>query len=288
MEGIAQTGLASLAARRTGRLAGQVSWWLSERGLDAARWPANLARELPGRARRLGRAARDGLHAIPVLPPPLAEYYRSRPGRLRAVWALDLGARFFDLAGGPELAEFFLRGLTRATPLTVAEQAAAATLLGPAAIRWGEVRVAEGGVLWLIFARNGNRAFTTWHTVNMPLAGRHTRSHLDIVIHELVHVYQYERLGSASIVEALLAQVTAGYGYGGESGLQADQAAGRGYAYYNREQQAQIVQDFFTMCERGETTPHAGRHHGHESPAPRPDPGAPYRVCLAELWAGQI
>ncbi len=49
-------------------------------------------------------------------------------------------------------------------------------------------------------------AFAVFHTINLPATGRHARDHLDIVLHELVHVYQYERAGSRYFAEALLAQ----------------------------------------------------------------------------------
>ena len=106
-----------------------------------------------------------------------------------------------------------------------------------------------------IFAHNGNLAFTTWHTVNFPRNGRHTRANRAILVHEVAHVYQYEQVGSRYLGEAIYMLIKTKrdcYAYGGVEGLQQDWAAGKRYRDYNREQQAQIVQDYFSRCERGQ------------------------------------
>ena len=54
--------------------------------------------------------------------------------------------------------------------------------------------------------------------------------------------------------QAIHAQMTVGYGYGGPAGLNADKAAGKHYRDYNREQQAQIAQDYYTLVQNGEDT----------------------------------
>ena len=76
-----------------------------------------------------------------------------------------------DLFGVPELFAFLWRAVTRASPLTGDEIVAATSVLGPPALRFQDIRVAQGGVLRPIFRRNGDRAFATFHTVNLPAAG---------------------------------------------------------------------------------------------------------------------
>ena len=49
--------------------------------------------------------------------------------------------------------------------------------------------------------------------------------------------------------QALHAQATAGYNYGDLAGLRAARAAGQGILSFNREQQAQIVEDFFLIAQ---------------------------------------
>src|SRR5690606_26737292 len=117
-----------------------------------------------------------------------------------------------------------------------------------------DVRIAEGGILPLIFRLNGARAFCTWHTIHLPREGRHTREDLSLLVHEATHVFQYERLGTAYIGEALHAQRRLGsgaYDYGGARGLQAAVSQGSGYGVFNREAQAQIAQDYYRHREAG-------------------------------------
>jgi hypothetical protein len=158
-----------------------------------------------------------------------------------------LACRALDLLGVPELLEAAWRLLTRTSPLTAAEMAAAAGVLGTQALRYRQVRVAEGGLLPVVFACNGGRAFALFHTVNLPGSGLRVRANLGLLVHELVHVCQYERAGSGYIVEALWAQRHAGYDYGGPAGLRQARAAGLGFRHLNREQQAQLAQDYFRI-----------------------------------------
>lgn len=72
--------------------------------------------------------------------------------------------------------------------------------------------------------------------------------HEALLIHELVHVWQYERLGSVYIPLALKAQHSKeGYDYGGVQALQQALATGRDLLDFNLEQQADIVADYFCL-----------------------------------------
>ncbi|WP_435011940.1 hypothetical protein P12x_006174 (plasmid) [Tundrisphaera lichenicola] len=68
---------------------------------------------------------------------------------------------------------------------------------------------------------------------------------IDVLIHELTHVWQYQHDGIIYIPEALDAQMTGGYEYFGVSNLQATMARGGGLRSFNREQQGEIVQDYY-------------------------------------------
>jgi Domain of unknown function (DUF4157) len=182
---------------------------------------------------------------------PEAKPEAGRRGRMGARLGGAL-AGVVDFLRLPLLLEPLVRAVTRATPLGAAELAAGKELLGEHALRWEKVRIARGGLLRFVFRLNGGRAFTLWHTINLPDSGAHSRANRSIVVHELVHVLQFERVGSAYIGQALHAQATTGYGYGGPEGLRRDRAAGKSYRDYNREQQAQIVQDCFSRRTRGE------------------------------------
>jgi len=247
------------AGRRAARATTVTSAWLGNRLQDLAMWLVNLLRELPPRVARLAIALWRGVRGVVLaLPrayraatdrsgPGLAAWLRRVP-RDVGIWLIVLLFRVLDLFGVPELWSFVLQMVCHVTPLTGPEIGAAAGILGPTAIRYADVRIAEGGALNFIFARNGGRAFTTFHTVNLPTTGRHSRTHFDILLHELVHVYQYERTGGLYVAEAIYAQHTTGYSYGTPDDLVQCLATGICYRNFNREQQAQLVQDYYERC----------------------------------------
>ena len=136
-------------------------------------------------------------------------------------WIHRLVTQLFDLVGGPEIAQFFFHFFTMTTPLTEDEIEMMSSIAGPKAIRYDEVRVAGSGLLDIIFRFNGNLAFATWHTVNMPRKGSHTRANQSILAHELTHVYQYEQVGTRYLGEAIYMLVKTKrdcYEYGGSAG----------------------------------------------------------------------
>ena len=222
--------------------------WLAAAVRDALLWPLNLARDLPARMARLGQA-------LGPIDPPMETATGAREarplGRRLGARAHRIVAALFDLAGGPELAQFALRRAVRTSVLQPEEIAAVASVLGPDAIRYDQVRVAEEGVLRQVFSRNGNRAFCAWHTICLP---RGSRADLSLLVHEATHVFQYETIGTRYILEALYEQWRQGpacYRYGGAPGLRACIEQGRHYDIFNREAQAQIAQDYFRLQEQG-------------------------------------
>ena len=243
------------AFRRAGSTVERAADWLADRIEDAGGWAANLVRYLPARIARLAKTLVAALAGIFTLLPSGVRIAR-RGGRqhvppfLRAaarrglVRTIQFVLEVLDLLGAPELFALFWRIATHTSPLTGEEIAAAAAVLGPRAMRYQDIRVAQGGVLRWIFAKNGQRAFATFHIINLPEQGDHQRSNVEIVVHEIVHVYQYERAGSRYLAEAILAQREEGYGYGGVEGLVDAVRKGKQIGNFNREQQAQIVQDY--------------------------------------------
>ena len=142
-------------------------------------------------------------------------------------------------------------GLETATPLSPAERQAAQSVLGESALRWDDVRVVTGGIWAPLWAINHRRAVTTFHTINIPGAER--EACIDVMVHELTHVMQFEKVGAIYIPEALHAQATDGYGYGS---LDDARAAGKPFSQFNREQQAQLAQDYYNAAV-GNNTRHA-------------------------------
>ncbi|PKO21810.1 MAG: hypothetical protein CVU38_12755 [Chloroflexi bacterium HGW-Chloroflexi-1] len=189
-------------------------------------WAVNLLRDLPARLARVAVTVWAALWGLVTWLPHGGRAWRAGGATDFRRWAraslrrgggrlFSLVMQLLDLIGAPELVGLVLRAVTRATPLTGAEIAAAAAVLGPTGLRYGDVRIAEGGLLRLVFKLNGGRAFTTFHTVNLPNRGGHQRSAVDILVHELVHVYQHECVGGVYIGECVYAQATTGYDYGG-------------------------------------------------------------------------
>jgi hypothetical protein len=239
-----------------------VTHWLSERLRDVTMWPINLVRDFPIRLGRLlhtlGQGALGLIFVWPALWAALqAGQMRTWSGQTLAGfggWLHRLLTQLFDLGGGPEVGQIVMRLITRTTPLTGDEIASISSVLGPNALRYEDIRVAEGGLFDLIFKLNGNLAFATWHTVNMPREGHHTRANRAIMVHELTHVYQYERVGTRYLGEAIYMLIKTKrdcYNYGASGGLQQACDAGRTYRDFNREQQAQITQDYYTLRQRG-------------------------------------
>ncbi|MBC7883948.1 MAG: hypothetical protein H7X99_00635 [Saprospiraceae bacterium] len=69
-----------------------------------------------------------------------------------------------------------------------------------------------------------------------------------IFIHEMVHVWQYQRFGSIYIARAIKAQRSkAGYDYGGVSNLYQIMIKGGSLLDFNFEQQADIIEDYYKM-----------------------------------------
>lgn len=158
---------------------------------------------------------------------------------------MERAFKVLDTLRLPRLLEIVWHLLTRVSALAEPELKAAVSVLGAECISYISVRVAQGGILAVIFRLNGGRAFTTFHTINIPWSGDHARQHLDIIVHELTHVCQFEVVGSVYIWQALRAQRTIGYSYGGWQQLKQDRDNGKHYRDYNREQQGQMAQDYY-------------------------------------------
>jgi hypothetical protein len=156
-----------------------------------------------------------------------------------------VGTRLIDLleiGGIGEVAETvneFVKFNTRA--LNGREVAIAKSVFG-ISIDLTLVRVDERAVLGPSFTK---RAFTSFHTIN-AWGGLED----SVLVHELTHVWQYETAGAIYMAQALHGQFQRGrdaYNYGGPDGLRAAQAKGQGLTAFNREEQAQIVQDFYLI-----------------------------------------
>lgn len=86
-------------------------------------------------------------------------------------------------------------------------------------------------------------AFVTFNTINCT-----KKMSKAILVHELVHVWQYQKFGSLYIPRALTAQWSAvGYDYGGLQALYHDMLEGGRFIDYNFEQQGDIFQHYYSL-----------------------------------------
>lgn len=200
-----------------------------------AHWIARL----PERVRRLLLGLWEGVKS---LKPWSLDWWKSLSQATTWLNLLKwLGTRLIDLleiAGVGEIYETvadFIKFNTR--KLTDGEIRKASTVFG-SSINFSLVRVDEGAVLGPAFSK---RPYTSFHTINAW--GGMTD---DTLMHELTHVWQYEQAGAIYMPQAIHGQVSGGgYDYKGVPGLKA--ARGRGITSFNREQQAQIVEDFYRI-----------------------------------------
>ncbi|HBB30782.1 MAG TPA: hypothetical protein DDZ80_02255 [Cyanobacteria bacterium UBA8803] len=131
----------------------------------------------------------------------------------------------------------FLKFTTR--PLNSREIEVAKSVFGNS-INYNLVRVDTKALLGPSWT---GRAYVSFNTINSwgPLEN-------DKLIHELTHVWQYQRDGAIYMPQAIHAQNSAaGYNYGGVTELQRRKNIYQGITSFNREQQASIVQDYFLI-----------------------------------------
>ncbi len=105
-------------------------------------------------------------------------------------------------------------------------------------IPYNRIRVDEKA---FIGAKQKKFAYVSFHTINSwgPLNN-------STFIHELIHIWQYEKLGAVYMPLALKAQQTElGYNYEGMKGLEEKQKAG--IWGFNLEQQGDVVADYYRI-----------------------------------------
>jgi hypothetical protein len=257
--GATMTTLMSWAATRTVQVIRDVVTELIAVGItltqlvaDMVSRPSNAMRNLIQALGELGRTLRDIVEAAVVQP--TEEAVRRVFQALR-----DLGRNALDVlkaaaeVGGAALALAFTLILEwfpgSYRPLTATEHAEAEKVFGTS-IQLSDVRVAVLSLpVDLIEWVNGGRAFTTMHLINFA---SWTHVTMEVLIHELTHVWQAMVAGPVYMVEALEAQATSeNYNYGytdshnGEGAQEELDNAGGDFSQFNREQQAQIIEHYY-------------------------------------------
>ena len=122
--------------------------------------------------------------------------------------------------------------------LSEAELVAARKVFG-VGLKYEAVRVEKMGSFTELI--NGSRAYTLGNTINLPgKAHAYPHQYVSVIIHELVHVWQYQHGGWGYVPGALKAQIL-GDGYDFAKALREKKP----WVKMNPEQQGQLIQDAF-------------------------------------------
>jgi len=157
-----------------------------------------------------------------------------------AFWLLELLLLLLEIAGLAEWYELFAGIFKfRTRKLNEQELLLAKSIFGDA-LPYARIRVDESAHLG---PRQSRFCYVSFYTLNSW--GKIPAS---LLIHELTHVWQYHQMGIRYIPRALAAQNTrSGYNYGGEQALEQAIASGKGLAFFNLEQQADLVEDYYRL-----------------------------------------
>jgi len=154
-------------------------------------------------------------------------------------WLLELTFLLLELTGIFDLYDMLASFLKKVRPLNEREIGIARSVFGNS-IAFERVRVDEWAYLG---PRQGNFCYVSCNTIN-------SWGIMDdsILIHELMHVWQYQHLGIVYIPRALAAQFSAeGYHYGGVKTLQIAIANRKKLLDFNYEQQADLIEDYYRL-----------------------------------------
>ena len=150
---------------------------------------------------------------------------------------LDILFGLADLVGAFDLYELFTSGLFPNTrPLSVEEYNLLFPIFGDS-VPYHLIRIDERALIgpsWSGFFYVSFHTINSWGPMRPP-----------ILVHEVVHVWQYTHRGAAYIPRALYAQTTPeGYNYGGLEPLRQHSEL----EDFNYEQQADIIEDAFRLA----------------------------------------
>ncbi|MEE9439768.1 MAG: hypothetical protein V3V14_12255, partial [Saprospiraceae bacterium] len=152
-------------------------------------------------------------------------------------WFSDLTFYMFDLFFIPDIYEILFLWIRKDVRLLTDEEKQIAKHYFKNAIDLSQVRI---DVNMSKMVQKRAQAFVTFHTIHY-----NNEIPKEIFIHELVHIWQYQQMGSVYIYRALKAQKSKeGYDYGGVEGLYNAMLSHKRFIDFNFEQQGEIFEDF--------------------------------------------
>jgi len=198
---------------------------------------------LPTRLYRLVKHLYRGVRSL-VQPTPF--WWQAEPGSGFLInfcwWLVGLLIYILECFGIGEIYEMlsdFFKYNTR--PLHHWEIKVAQTIYGDT-INYKRVRVDE---LALAGPKQHRFCYVSFYLINSwgPMPN-------STFLHELMHVWQYQKMGARYMVQALRGQYSSmGYNYGGVSALREYLEQGKGLRDFNLEQQADIVTDYYLITK---------------------------------------
>jgi hypothetical protein len=204
---------------------------------------------LPLRVRRLVRHVGSAINAL--------VRFRKAGMKEAGFWWIETMLYLLDILGVAEIYESLMNVLKyNSRPLFSWELEVGKRVYGDS-IRWDRVRIDEAA--WLgpkQFNLCYVSAFTinSWGTMNNAL-----------LIHELMHVWQYQQIGLVYMVRALRAYHSEeNYNYGGLEKLRQVKAEKGRIWDFNLEQQADIMSDYYRLSEN--QAPQWGNAHIYDLP----------------------
>lgn len=161
----------------------------------------------------------------------------NRPSHI-LIWFSDLISYILDCLGLGEMITALLFILfPKSRGLTASEIKMLTPLFGNS-IRYSDVLIIPDSNEW---TKKFAHAFVLFNTIHY-----HGELKNHILVHEMVHVYQYQHFGSMYIARALIAQhFGEGYEYGSSTGLFRAMIYGKKFKDFNFEQQGQIMEDYY-------------------------------------------
>jgi hypothetical protein len=159
------------------------------------------------------------------------------------VWLTLIPLKFLEIFGFSYVLNSIFRVSIKSRYLTKNEVKYLKTIF-PNTINYQLIRINEYSKWAKIGAKNTKKkhlAFVWMNTINFtrPINCQSNLSDLRWLVHEMVHIAQFKKLGIQYVFEALLAQKFGGYNYGSKENLKGHQLN-----YFNLEQQADIIKDY--------------------------------------------
>ncbi|MEL6989338.1 MAG: hypothetical protein AAGK97_16115, partial [Bacteroidota bacterium] len=153
-------------------------------------------------------------------------------------WSIELPFLLFDLIGIFDLYEGIVDLIKINTRKLTQEEIKIGKSVFGNSINWERVRIDLSSHLG---PKQHQFVYVSFYTINS-----YGPFNMATFIHELMHIWQYEKVGAVYIPRALFAQQTiAGYDYGGLEGLEKAKSSNGNIWSFNYEQQADIVADYF-------------------------------------------